>query len=40
MALLERGEVARFVVGDAVDPAAKEDTDPLECEGKNGSVVS
>ena len=39
MALLKRGEIARFVVGDTVDPAAKEDSNPLECEGANGSVV-
>jgi len=40
MALLERGEIAGFIVGDAVDPATKEDADPLKCEGTNGGVVS
>lgn len=39
MAFLERGEVARFLVGDAVDPAAKENSNPLECKGANGGVV-
>ncbi len=39
MALLEGSEVARFVVGDAVDPAAKEDSNPLERKGTNGGVM-
>ena len=39
MALLESEEVARFVVGGAVDPAAKEDADPLEGQGADGGVV-
>jgi hypothetical protein len=39
MALLERGEVARLVVGDAVDPAAKENSYPLEGKGANGGVT-
>ena len=33
MALLEHGEVARFLVGDAVDPTAKEDAGPFEGQG-------
>ena len=39
MALLELGEIAGFIVGDAVDPATKEDADPLECKGTNDGVV-
>ena len=39
MAPLERGEVAGFVVGDAVEPAAKQHSNPLECKGTNGGVV-
>jgi len=39
MALLERVEVARFVVGDAVDSAAKENSNPLRCKGANGGVA-
>ena len=39
MPLLEGGEVAGFVVGDTVDPAAKQDSNPLERKGTNGGVV-
>ena len=39
MTLLEGGEVARFVVGDPVDPTAKENTNPLEGKCTNGGVV-
>jgi hypothetical protein len=39
MTLLKRGEVARFVVGDTVDPAAKQNSNPLECKGANSGVV-
>ncbi len=39
MALLERREVARFVVRSPVLPATKEDADPLERERADGGVV-
>jgi hypothetical protein len=39
-ALLEGHEVAGFVVGHAVEPAAVQDADPLEGQGTQGGLVS
>lgn len=39
VALLEGGEVARFVVGHTVDPTTEQDSNPLERKGSNGGVV-
>jgi hypothetical protein len=39
-ALAESREVASFVVGDAVEPAAVQDTDPFEGECTEGALVS
>jgi hypothetical protein len=39
MALLESEQIARFIVGDAVDPAAVEDADPLEGESAESGLV-
>ena len=39
MAFLESEQIARLIVGDAVDPAAVEDADPLESESAKGGLV-
>jgi hypothetical protein len=38
VALLEGKEIARLVVGHAVDPAPEEDADPFDGEGSDGGV--
>ena len=37
--LLKRGQIARFVVRNAVDPAAPEDSDPLEGQSTDRGVM-
>ena len=39
MALLECRQIARFVVGNTINPAAKQDADPFEGKGTDGGVV-
>jgi hypothetical protein len=39
MALLECRQIARFVVGNTIHPAAKQDADPFEGKGADGRVV-
>ena len=38
-ALLERAEVARFIIGDAIVPTAPEDAQPFEGEGAQDGVM-
>jgi hypothetical protein len=39
MALPESEQIARFIIGDAVDPATIEDADPFERQSSKGSLV-